>query len=139
MLQRSPTYILSPPGRDPIAAAATRLPERLALPDRAVEEHPARDRELPAQPQRPDVLRGFIRKNTIKQLPPEIDVDVHFKPTYDPWDQRLCLVPDGDLFRALRDGTASIVTDTSRPSPRPASGSPRARSSRPTSSSPRPA
>src|SRR6185369_492056 len=43
---------------------------------------------------------------------PDFDVDVHFKPTYDPWDQRLCLVPDGDLFRAIRHGSASVVTDT---------------------------
>ena len=41
-----------------------------------------------------------------------VDVDVHFRPRYDPWDQRLCFVPDGDLFRALRKGRASIVTDT---------------------------
>jgi cation diffusion facilitator CzcD-associated flavoprotein CzcO len=41
-----------------------------------------------------------------------MDVDEHFKPVYDPWDQRVCFVPDGDLFRALRRGTASVVTDT---------------------------
>jgi cation diffusion facilitator CzcD-associated flavoprotein CzcO len=50
-----------------------------------------------------------IRRLTQKQLP-NVDVDTHFNPPYDPWDQRLCLVPDGDLFRALRRGTASIVT-----------------------------
>ena len=43
---------------------------------------------------------------------PGVDVDTHFNPRYDPWDQRLCLVPDGDLFRALRHGTADVVTDT---------------------------
>jgi cation diffusion facilitator CzcD-associated flavoprotein CzcO len=43
-------------------------------------------------------------------VPPGFDVDTHFSPRYDPWDQRLCLVPDGDLFRALRDGSADIVT-----------------------------
>jgi len=47
---------------------------------------------------------------TQKQLP-GIDVDTHFNPPYDPWDQRLCLVPDGDLFRVLRSGKASIATD----------------------------
>ena len=43
--------------------------------------------------------------------PPDYDVDTHFKPRYYPWDQRLCLVPDGDLFKAIRDGQASVVTD----------------------------
>jgi cation diffusion facilitator CzcD-associated flavoprotein CzcO len=46
-----------------------------------------------------------------RSLPPGYDVDKHFKPRYDPWDQRMCLVPDGDLFRAISDGGASVVTD----------------------------
>ena len=45
------------------------------------------------------------------QLPPGFDVDTHFSPAYDPWDQRLCVVPSGDLFRAVREGRASVVTD----------------------------
>ena len=45
------------------------------------------------------------------QLGPDYDVDTHFKPRYNPWDQRLCLVPDGDLFKAIREGRASVVTD----------------------------
>ena len=115
MLQRSPTYILSPPGRDPLApAAASGCPTRVALPDRAVEEHP--DRARPATSSaaaRPDVLqRLHPQGHRSSSCPTDVDVDVHFKPRYDPWDQRLCLVPDGDLFRALRHGTASIVTDT---------------------------
>src|SRR3546814_17215202 len=48
----------------------------------------------------------------MKQLPQDYPVDVHFKPTYGPWDQRLCLVPNGDLFRAIRKGRAEVVTDT---------------------------
>jgi cation diffusion facilitator CzcD-associated flavoprotein CzcO len=55
-------------------------------------------------------VRKLIRKLTIKQLPAGYDVDKHFKPTYNPWDQRLCLVPDGDLFRAIRAGRASVAT-----------------------------
>ena len=47
------------------------------------------------------MMRGFIRKENTKRLPEGYDVDTHFKPTYDPWDQRLCLVPDGDLFRVI--------------------------------------
>jgi cation diffusion facilitator CzcD-associated flavoprotein CzcO len=59
---------------------------------------------------RPEMIRGWIRKMTIQQLPAGYDVDTHFNPTYNPWDQRLCLVPDGDLFRAIRDGGASVAT-----------------------------
>jgi monooxygenase len=112
MLQRSPTYVLSMPGRDPIAQKLKRLPERIAFPIVRWKSILTAMGSYQLSRKRPDVLRGFIRKNTIKQLPPGFDVDTHFKPTYDPWDQRLCLVPDGDLFAALRRGTASIVTDT---------------------------
>jgi cation diffusion facilitator CzcD-associated flavoprotein CzcO len=56
-------------------------------------------------------VRKLIRRLTIKQLPAGYDVDTHFKPAYNPWDQRLCFVPDGDLFAAIRDGRASVVTD----------------------------
>ena len=58
---------------------------------------------------RPAAARRMIRRLTQKQLP-GFDVDTHFNPPYDPWDQRLCLVPDGDLFRTLRRGDASIAT-----------------------------
>ena len=55
---------------------------------------------------------GDPRRRRPKQLPEGYPVDVHFKPAYDPWDQRLCLVPDGDLFRTIREGRVDIVTDT---------------------------
>lgn len=57
-------------------------------------------------------MRGLIRRWTVRQLPDGYPVDVDFKPRYGPWDQRLCVVPNGDLFKALRGGRASIVTDT---------------------------
>jgi len=60
---------------------------------------------------RPAMMRDWIRKLTVKQLPAGYDVGTHFNPVYNPWDQRLCLVPDGDLFRAISDGRASVVTD----------------------------
>ena len=53
------------------------------------------------------LLRGLIAR----QLPAGYDVDTHFKPRYDPWDQRMCLVPDGDLFEAIAAGRVSVVTD----------------------------
>ena len=60
---------------------------------------------------RPKLAKALLRKGVERQLPAGFDIDKHFKPTYNPWDQRLCLVPDGDLFEALCDGRASIVTD----------------------------
>jgi cation diffusion facilitator CzcD-associated flavoprotein CzcO len=59
----------------------------------------------------PNRARAFIRSTNIKLLPEGYPVDEHFKPPYGPWDQRLCAVPDGDLFRAIRAGTVSVVTD----------------------------
>jgi cation diffusion facilitator CzcD-associated flavoprotein CzcO len=60
---------------------------------------------------RPKLAKALIRKGVESRLPPGYDVDRHFNPPYNPWDQRMCLVPDGDLFEALGDGSASIVTD----------------------------
>jgi monooxygenase len=59
---------------------------------------------------RPERIRALLRKNVTAQLPNGYDVDTHFTPRYNPWDQRLCLVPDADLFKAIRAGRASIVT-----------------------------
>jgi cation diffusion facilitator CzcD-associated flavoprotein CzcO len=56
------------------------------------------------------MMRRWFRSMTVKQLPAGYDVDIHFKPTYNPWDQRLCLVPDGDLFKAISGGSASVAT-----------------------------
>jgi len=56
-------------------------------------------------------MKKLLRRGVIKSLPVGYDVDTHFKPTYNPWDQRLCLVPDADLFRSLASGKAEIVTD----------------------------
>src|SRR3954454_3075234 len=60
---------------------------------------------------RPDFMKQEIVAAVRKQLGPDYDVGKHFTPTYNPWDQRLCLAPDGDLFDAIRTGKASVVTD----------------------------
>ncbi len=60
---------------------------------------------------RPELVKRMVRRGVAGALPAGYDVDTHFKPRYDPWDQRLCLVPDGDLFAAIADGSAEIVTD----------------------------
>jgi len=112
MLQRSPTYIISQPATDPVAEQLVkRLPERLA-------SKAMRGRYL-AQTigfyefcrRRPKESRLLLRKLLERQLPDDIDFDTHFKPRYEPWDQRLCLVPGGDLFKALRKHTVDIKTD----------------------------
>src|SRR3984893_10487588 len=58
----------------------------------------------------PKAARRLIRHLNTKMLPEGYPVDEHFRPPYDPWDQRMCIVPDGDLFRVICDGTASVVT-----------------------------
>jgi cation diffusion facilitator CzcD-associated flavoprotein CzcO len=58
----------------------------------------------------PALMRGVIRRAQERQLPEGFDLDTHFTPRYNPWDQRLCIAADGDLFRSLRDGSAEIVT-----------------------------
>jgi cation diffusion facilitator CzcD-associated flavoprotein CzcO len=112
MLQRSPTYIMALPAEDKIANTL----RRLVGPKRAY--FVARWKNVlmstflyQLSRRRPHVVRNLIRKATMRQLPSGYDVDTHFKPRYQPWDQRLCLVPDGDLFRAIRHGRASVVTD----------------------------
>jgi cation diffusion facilitator CzcD-associated flavoprotein CzcO len=111
MLQRTPSYILSLPGRDPLAQALrTRLPARIAYPVVRWKNVLTSTAFYQFSRRWPGAARRVLRRMTQKQLP-GIDVDTHFNPPYDPWDQRLCLVPDGDLFRALRSGRASIATD----------------------------
>ncbi|WP_312008720.1 flavin-containing monooxygenase [Nocardioides alcanivorans] len=113
MLQRSPTYILSVPRRDPLANTVRRvLGARRAYPVIRLKNIAQANTLYSVSQKRPKLVRAAIRKMTQKMLPEDYPVDVHFKPTYGPWDQRLCLVPNGDLFRVLREGTASVVTDT---------------------------
>ena len=111
MLQRSPTYVVSRPAEDRFANwLRAKLPGKLAYDivrwrnvllgmfffNRA-RKRPERMKER---------LIGMVRE----ELGPDYDVETHFTPLYNPWDQRLCLVPDGDLFAALREGRASVVT-----------------------------
>jgi monooxygenase len=113
MLQRSPSYILSLPDEDPIAERIKRLlPENTAYTvirwknvfQQSLLYHACR--RLPQRMRK--TLMGLVSR----QLPEGYDVDTHFAPPYDPWDQRLCLVPNGDLFKTIRQGAADVVTDT---------------------------
>ncbi len=113
MLQRSPGYVVSLPAKDPVANTLRRiLPERTAY--RIVRGmNIARQRLVwDLSKSRPGLVRRLIRAYNKVQLPRGYDVDRHFNPQYDPWDQRLCLARSGDLFKAIRSGKASVVTDT---------------------------
>ncbi|MHC1562671.1 flavin-containing monooxygenase [Actinomycetospora sp. C-140] len=112
-LQRSPSYVLSIGRTDPVAETFSRwLPRAVADPLTRV-KNIAQIIALYQISQRfPGFVRGLLRKATQAALPEGYDVDTHFNPRYDPWDQRMCMVPDGDLFRAIRSGRAEVVTDT---------------------------
>jgi cation diffusion facilitator CzcD-associated flavoprotein CzcO len=112
MLQRSPSYVLSLPAKDPLAdLLRKRLPARVAYPLVRWKNVFLSSLLFQLSRRAPSMMKKVIRGGVARQLPADYPVDTHFAPTYDPWDQRLCLVPDGDLFRALRDGRASVVTD----------------------------
>ncbi|MDJ0278329.1 NAD(P)/FAD-dependent oxidoreductase [Sphingomonas sp. 2R-10] len=115
MVQRSPSYIVSQPSRDAVAHQLYRwLPEAVA--GRLARWKSAALGLAAFQFARswPKRMRALVLRGVRAELPDMADVDRHFSPRYDPWDQRLCLVPDADLFAALRDGSAAIVTDTIR-------------------------
>ena len=112
MLQRSPSYVVALPAHDPIAAFIRRvLPVKLAYPVVRWKNVLTATLFFQLSRRAPKLVRRFIRKGVQAQLPEGYDVDTHFSPRYDPWDQRVCLVPDGDLFTAIRRGHASVVTD----------------------------
>ncbi len=112
MLQRSPTYVVSRPAEDAVAnRLRALLPAKLAYGItrwknvlfgmyffRAARKYPAQVKER---------IIGMVRD----QLGPDYDIATHFTPRYNPWDQRLCLVPDADLFDSIKAGTSSVVTD----------------------------
>jgi cation diffusion facilitator CzcD-associated flavoprotein CzcO/short-subunit dehydrogenase len=111
MLQRSPSYVVAMPGTGRFAGVAKVVPDRFrgsalrwsaALGSQAFYELSQR---------RPAMVKKMLRRGVVEQLPAGFDVDTHFSPRYDPWDQRVCLAPDGDFFAAIRDGGASVVTD----------------------------
>ena len=112
MLQRSPSYVMSVPERDFIADyLRARLPEKVAY-DIVRWKNVLLAMALYEWCRRyPRHARNAITKQAAKLLGGSLDVDPHFTPKYDPWDQRLCLVPDADMFEAIREGNVSIVTD----------------------------
>ncbi len=112
MLQRSPSYVLSLPAKDAVAdALRRRLPPAVAYPLARWKNALLATLAFQLSRRAPGVMKALLRQGVKAQLPAGYDVHTHFTPQYNPWDQRLCLVPDGDLFQAIRSGRASIVTD----------------------------
>jgi monooxygenase len=112
MLQRSPTYIASLPARDRIANWLRRhLPDRAAYALVRWKNVLIQTVFYQLSRRRPEAIKRFIRRGVERALPAGYDVDRHFTPRYNPWDQRMCLVPDGDLFETISAGDASVVTD----------------------------
>jgi cation diffusion facilitator CzcD-associated flavoprotein CzcO len=112
MLQRSPTWIISMPGRDPLAdLLRSRLPQKMAYPIVRWKNVGLQLLSFQLSRHVPAVMKTVLRKGQERQLPKGYDIDTHLTPTYNPWDQRLCLIPDGDFFTSIRAGKASICTD----------------------------
>ncbi len=113
MLQRSPTYIASLPAEDPIAnGLRKRLPEKAVYTIVRWKNVLVQSLFYQLSRRRPKLVKKLVRRGVERALPAGYDIDKHFKPKYNPWDQRMCLVPNGDLFKAIRDGKATVVTDT---------------------------
>lgn len=113
MLQRSPTYVVSRPARDRIANFFRAvLPEKWAYALARFKNVFLQQwfyRRTRVEPER---IRELLLDRVREQLGPDYDIEKHFTPSYNPWDQRLCLIPDDDLFDAIKSGKASVVTDT---------------------------
>jgi len=112
MLQRSPTYVMPVPSKDTFANVAQKVLGANRGYALARRKNIFKQRAVYQFSQKyPGAARRLIRRLNAKELPTGYPVDEHFNPTYDPWDQRLCAVPDADLFKAISSGAASVVTD----------------------------
>ena len=112
LLQRSPSYVFSLPSHDAVAALLGKvLPERTAYAASRWKNIKVTTAIYQLCQKYPKQMRALLQGGVRRRLPEGYDVDTHFTPTYDPWDQRMCLVPDADLFKAIGSGEAEIVTD----------------------------
>ncbi len=112
MLQRSPTYVLSLPSEDRVANKLRQyLPKKTAGSIARWKQATLGMAFYQLCRRSPEMGRKLLRKGLEMGLPADFDIDTHFNPTYAPWDQRLCVVPDSDLFRSIRMGKVSVVTD----------------------------
>ena len=112
MLQRSPTYVVSRPAADATADwLRDRLPAKLAYSLIRWKNVGWGMLFFNMARRRPEKIKAQLIGLVRQHMGPDYDVDTHFTPRYNPWDQRLCLVPDADLFEALKSGAADVVTD----------------------------
>jgi cation diffusion facilitator CzcD-associated flavoprotein CzcO len=112
MLQRSPTYVAAGPDVDVIANGLRKvLPDGVAYRITRTKNTALQQLMYKRMRKHPDKAKEYLLKRAGKALGPDYDVATHFTPAYAPWDQRLCLVPNGDLFEAITAGSASVVTD----------------------------
>ena len=112
MVQRSPSYVYSRPASDAMFRVLSRiLPAGLTNRIMRLKYTALQQMAFVMSKKFPDFVRKMVRGMNAKALAGAADVDVHFKPNYNPWDQRMALVPDADLFNSVRAGKASVVTD----------------------------
>jgi monooxygenase len=112
MLQRSPTYVIALPEKDLLANLLRRvLPGEKAYAITRRKNIWLQKTIYSLSQSRPQLVKRLLRKGLERRLPAGYDIETHFTPSYNPWAQRLCAVPDGDLFEAISAGTASVVTD----------------------------
>jgi monooxygenase len=113
MLQRSPTYVGSLPLVDPIAVKTNKyLPKGMAHFVNRWKAVGYSTGQYEVARRLPSVFKKVLRRMATRRLPQDFDYDKHFSPRYNPWDERVCLAPNGDLFKAIRSGKADVVTDT---------------------------
>jgi len=113
MLQRSPTYIASRPDVDALANKLRKyLPSKIAYAITRWKNTKYQQLVYRRTRTHPDKVKEILLKGVREQLGPDYDIEKDFTPSYNPWDQRLCLAPNGDFFQAMREGKASVVTDT---------------------------
>jgi monooxygenase len=112
MLQRSPTYMVSRPDHDALANRMRKvLPEKMAYNITRFKNTWRQQLVYNKTRTDPDKVKKLLLGGIQLELGADYDIAKHFTPNYNPWDQRLCLVPNGDFFKAMREGKASVVTD----------------------------
>ena len=112
MLQRSPTYVVARPDHDKIADTLRKfLPEKMAYALTRKKNVLLSEKIYNRTRTQPEKIKELLLNGVRNALGPDYDVDTHFTPSYNPWDQRLCLLPNGDLFTSINEGKARVVTD----------------------------
>ena len=113
MLQRSPSYVIPIPRQDPVVNTLRRFFSDTTAHKVTRAFNIRKMNTLYRSSQRfPKQMRALVQRINAAALPEGYDVATHFNPAYNPWDQRMCMVPDGDMFKAIADGRASVVTET---------------------------